>query len=228
MRRQPPRPITHSCMRNDEGLGQPDCGWSRGPSNSSNAERRPSLHAGNRGGCGSRAHAALFLDRVSIFPRAYSARRPLSRAVRALTNRTNTIVADLFLRARWLQVRYARRVLPSDVASCATWAWRGGNIGMPVRRATRCRRSRWRARNRCAETMSRRNHLRPVRHRERLNWLPWKKRRRNTSSQALIVGRSYAWRSSSGTVSGHTPVARIAPRAMREVRQPCSGGSRTG
>jgi hypothetical protein len=43
---------------------------------------------------------------------------------------------------------------------------------------------------------------------ERLNWLPWKNRCTNTSSQQRIAPRSYSRRSDSGTVSGQAPAWR--------------------
>jgi len=43
---------------------------------------------------------------------------------------------------------------------------------------------------------------------DRLNWLPWKKRARNTSSQWRIVASAYSRRSATGTVPGHTPASR--------------------
>src|SRR5579864_400784 len=45
----------------------------------------------------------------------------------------------------------------------------------------------------------------PLGRAERLNWLNWKKRNRNTRSQRLISAKSKPRRAAAGVLAGHTP-----------------------
>ena len=62
---------------------------------------------------------------------------------------------------------------------------------------------------------------------ERLNWLVWKKRSRNTSSQCLISASEYWLRRSARDQVGPAARARGRPTRAGRGTRPCSGGSRS-